>query len=125
MEREDLPSVPGAYALHFDLKTALAVPVARLGHPTLTPGTYVYAGSARGAGGIRARVARHLKPDKRPHWHVDYLSAVAVCTGVRVYPGGHECDLVADLLAAGATVPVPGFGSSDCRVCGSHLVRLP
>ena len=35
-------------------------------------------------------------------------------------------DLVRDLLELpGASVPVPGFGSSDCRACPAHLVALP
>jgi hypothetical protein len=41
-------------------------------------------------------------------------------------PGGRECDLLDRLLKApGAVVPVPGFGSSDCRTCPAHLVALP
>ena len=100
------------------------LPVARLKNPVLDPGLYVYAGSAFGPGGIRARVGRHLRMDKKPHWHIDQLSNRVACIDVKSYPGGRECALVADLLAAGATVPVPGFGSSDCRDCAAHLVRL-
>ena len=29
------------------------------------------------------------------------------------------------LVLPGASVPVPGFGSSDCRACPAHLVMLP
>lgn len=100
------------------------LPIPRLNNPVLDPGFYVYAGSAFGPGGIRARVGRHLRADKKPHWHIDFLSAQAVCVDVNTYPGGRECDLVAALLAEGATVPVTGFGSSDCRDCAAHLVRL-
>tara|TARA_R110000868_G_scaffold46376_14_gene153304 strand:- start:10412 stop:10819 length:408 start_codon:yes stop_codon:yes gene_type:complete len=119
-----LPAGPGAYALTFRLEKPLTLPVARLNSPALPPGAYVYAGSAFGPGGIRARVARHLRADKKPHWHIDHLSARAECVDVKTYPGGRECDLVAALLEAGATVPVAGFGSSDCRGCAAHLVRL-
>jgi len=52
------------------------------------------------------------------------LSSRAACIDVKTYPGGRECRLVADLLASGATIPLPGFGSSDCRGCQAHLVRL-
>ena len=39
---------------------------------------------------------------------------------------GLECDLASNLMAQqGASVPVPGFGSSDCRRCSAHLVALP
>ncbi len=121
---DDLPAAGGAYALHFELAKPLTLEIARLGRPVLEPGTYVYAGSAYGPGGIAARVGRHLKPDKKPHWHVDRLSAAAPCTRVETFPGGRECDIVSRLLSAGGSVPVPGFGSTDCRVCAAHLVRV-
>ena len=119
-----LPRVAGAYALTFRLDAETVLPIARLGFPALASGLYVYAGSARGPGGIAARVARHLRAEKTPHWHVDHLSARADCVDVQAFPGGRECDVVSALLAAGAVAPVPGFGSSDCRVCPAHLLRL-
>ncbi|SDH56387.1 GIY-YIG nuclease family protein [Roseospirillum parvum] len=91
----------------------------------LAPGVYWYAGSAYGPGGLRARLGRHLRRDKAIRWHVDRLTVEpAVEVGFLAFPGAGECALVAALLAAGATVPVPGFGSSDCRICPSHLVCL-
>ncbi len=45
---------------------------------------------------------------------------------MQAVPGGRECDLLARVLdIPGASVPVPGFGSSDCRACPAHLVTLP
>lgn len=120
----DLPSGSGAYALYFRIDDRITLPIARLNDPVLEPGTYVYAGSAFGPGGIRARVGRHLRADKKPHWHIDHLSARVACVEVRTYPGGRECSLVAMLISDGAVVPVAGFGSSDCRDCAAHLVRL-
>lgn len=124
----DMTSAGGAYALHFRLDTPLVLAISRLGFPTLVPGYYVYAGSALGPGGIRARVARHLRlgggPGGRVHWHVDHISAAACCVAVEAYPGGRECDIVAPLVAGGAAVPVPGFGSSDCGTCSAHLLWL-
>lgn len=41
-------------------------------------------------------------------------------------PGRRECAIVAAIGALpGVTVPAPGFGSSDCRVCPAHLLLLP
>lgn len=122
----DLPRAPGAYVLI----VALDAPLALTGHgpvdAILDPGTYAYCGSARGPGGIRARVQRHLRPDKRPHWHVDRLTDAGRVVSVRAVPGGRECDLLHEMLAVpGAMTPVPGFGSTDCRRCPSHLVQLP
>ena len=123
-ELSELPAGPGAYALTFRVDAPLVLPIATLGDPVLDPGLYVYAGSAFGPGGIRARVGRLLRAEKKPHWHIDHLSSRAVCIDVKTYPGGRKCSLVANLLASGATVPLPGFGSSDCRDCEAHLVRL-
>ncbi len=73
-----------------------------------------------------ARIGRHLRADKTPRWHVDRLTAAGRVVGVRAVPGGQECGLVRGLLELpGASVPVPGFGSSDCRSCPAHLVMLP
>lgn len=124
MAADDLPDAPGAYALTFRLDDPATLPIATLDNPVLAAGTYVYAGSAFGPGGIRARVSRHLRAEKKAHWHIDHLSARADCIDVKTYPGGRECALVAELLAAGADVPVPGFGSSDCYDCAAHLVFL-
>jgi hypothetical protein len=45
----DLPALPDAYPLLFDLATPLALgPVDRLGRVRLAHGPYAYAGSAKG-----------------------------------------------------------------------------
>ena len=121
-----LPAAPGAYILWIDLPQPLTVAVARRAAATLAPGRYAYCGSARGPGGIRARVARHLRAEKRPHWHIDRLTGVGRVVAVHGIPDGSECDL-ADFLAGltGVSAPVPGFGSSDCRRCTSHLLAVP
>lgn len=124
IDADDLPVEAGAYGLTFRLDGPMILPIATLRNPVLAAGDYVYAGSAFGPGGIRARVTRHLRADKKPHWHIDHLSALASCIDVRTYPGERECALVADMLAEGAEFPVPGFGSSDCRNCAAHLVLL-
>lgn len=120
-----LPAGPGAYVLIIDCAEPVPLDIATLAATDLPAGRYAYAGSARGPGGIRARVGRHLRADKKPHWHIDRLTARAKIVDVRAYPGGRECDLVTELLSRpGAHAPVPGFGSSDCRDCVSHLVAL-
>ena len=121
----DLPPEPGAYVLIVELDRPLRLAHARLGKVALAPGRYAYAGSARGPGGIRARVARHFRTDKKPHWHIDLLTAEARIAGALALPGRSECEIVAELLARGAaTAPVKGFGSSDCAVCPAHLLAL-
>ncbi|MEE2995786.1 MAG: GIY-YIG nuclease family protein [Pseudomonadota bacterium] len=114
----------GAYLLYFSVREPVVLPILRLNNPSLDCGTYVYAGSAYGPGGIRARVSRHLRIEKKPHWHVDYLSTCVACARVEVFPGGNECDLVLDLLRLGGDTPISAYGSTDCKFCEAHLVRL-
>jgi Uri superfamily endonuclease len=121
-----LPAGPGAYALEIVLERALAIPVASLGSPRLGPGRYVYLGSAKGPGGLRARVGRHLRQGKARRWHVDHLTARAPVTAVVSRPGQSECALARALLAhPRVAAPVRGFGSSDCRQCPAHLLSVP
>ncbi len=123
---EPISREPGAYVLWIELAAPLALDIPKLGAATLAPGRYAYCGSAHGPGGLKARIGRHLRRGKVPHWHVDRLTAAGRVTGVRAVPGGQECDLLRGLLAVpGISVPVPGFGSSDCRACPAHLVALP
>ncbi|MDC7789088.1 GIY-YIG nuclease family protein [Rhodoplanes sp. TEM] len=90
---------------------------------TLAPGRYLYCGSARGPGGLRARIARHLRRRKTLRWHVDRLTTRGTVIAVWAVPDGDECALAGAL--AGLPVPIPGFGASDCRRCPSHLFAWP
>lgn len=120
----DLPNQPGTYILAIPVDAALTITPGKLGTVTLPPATYLYVGSAHGPGGLRARVGRHLRSDKRLHWHIDALTTAATVTEVwyRVSPDRLECKWASELLARpGASIPVPGFGASDCG-CVSHLI---
>jgi Uri superfamily endonuclease len=119
-----LPAVAGAYALLIDLGRPAPLPPRFAPALVVAAGAYLYLGSARGGGGIRARCARHMAGDKSLRWHVDWLTTRARRVRALAVPGGDECVLAAALLAAGAGVPVPGFGSSDCATCPSHLLSL-
>ncbi|MFO8145391.1 MAG: DUF123 domain-containing protein, partial [Candidatus Syntrophosphaera sp.] len=50
-------------------------------------------GSARGPGGLAARIARHQREPKPRHWHIDYLRAHAELIAVWYTVGslGREC----------------------------------
>ena len=118
----DAPSSPGAYALWLQLGAPLDVRTGKIS-ATLPAGDYLYCGSAKGPGGLRARLARHMRKNKRAHWHVDQLTFVAKALGAFVEEGGDECALNAAL--DGMPIPMPGFGSSDCRRCAAHLRLWP
>lgn len=130
----EFPSLPGTYALFMTLAAPAELTIGRLGTFAFPVGQYIYTGSARGQGGLRARLRHHLRPAQRPHWHIDYLRKRAVVTG-GVYvvqqevPAGNvplECAWSLALLAlSGASVPAAGFGASDCTsLCGAHLVHF-
>ena len=120
----ELPTEKGAYLLALHLARPFAGTLR--GTPfALSPGWYTYCGSANGPGGIKARVSRHFRSDKKSHWHVDPLTVAAEDMWSFAFPGGSECELVAFLMETSAfSQPLPGFGSSDCASCRSHLLRL-
>ncbi len=117
----------GTYLLQLHAAEPVALTVGGLGAFTLPAGIYVYAGSAHGAGGLAARLARHLRAEKRRHWHIDALTAALPVVAVWTMASRErlECVWVQGVLAAGASAPIRGFGSSDCRAgCPAHLLRL-
>lgn len=63
--------------------------------------------------------------DKPRRWHIDWLTTAAGDRAVWTVADGDECALREALTAAGAAVPVAGFGSSDCRRCPAHLLHWP
>jgi Uri superfamily endonuclease len=122
-----LPALPGTYVLVLRLERTLALAAGRLAPAQLAPGLFAYIGSARGPGGLRARVGRHLRADKKPRWHIDALVAVAPVERVwyAVTAGREECRWARTVRALpGVTAPIPGFGASDCA-CETHLLALP
>ncbi|MDP2659707.1 MAG: GIY-YIG nuclease family protein [Dehalococcoidia bacterium] len=115
----------GAYALLLHLDRQTHLDVGRLGRFAFPSGYYLYLGSA--LGGLKARLSRHLRRPKTLRWHIDYLTAHAEVVEIWWHSDREkrECAWAAlTLKLPGANVPVPRFGSSDCR-CPSHLVRLP
>ena len=109
----------GVYVAVFYLPTNKLIQIGQLGRIHLHKGFYFYAGSAQKH--LQQRLARHSRRDKRLHWHIDYLSTVAIMLGALVYHGSKslECRL-AGILASHYDCPVEGFGCSDCRY-RSHL----
>ncbi|MFP4250514.1 MAG: GIY-YIG nuclease family protein [Armatimonadota bacterium] len=114
----EVARVTGSYVLIMTLDRPCRVEVGALGEIHFPAGAYAYAGSAMG--GLDARIARHLRDDKRLHWHVDYLLQHAeVAEVVRVESDERlECR-IASALAERLAV-VERFGSSDCA-CPGHL----
>ncbi len=127
MERErNGAEMKGTYALVLQLERQAEIAIGKLGTFTFPTGYYLYLGSALGPGGLEARLSRHRRRDKKLRWHIDYLLEYAQL--VEVWSAASTARLECLWAQAarglpGGEIPVPGFGSSDCR-CPSHLIRL-
>jgi len=90
----------------------------------LKPSFYLYVGSAFGSGGLKSRLLRHLKRNKKPHWHLDFITTSSSFCPISAYLFAKkriECNLAGELLKEFNFVP--SFGSSDCT-CPSHLFSI-
>ena len=122
-----IPSVSGDYILLLSLPEARHLTIGRLGAFDFPAGVYAYVGSARGPGGLAARLRHHLTLSARPHWHVDYLRRECAMEAVWWHAGDTRLEhRWAALLGGfpGALCIAPRFGASDCT-CPSHLFWLP
>lgn len=122
------PPDRGAYLLVIELKSDCDITIGRLGRFRFRAGYYFYAGSAMR--GLAARIARHKRLLKRRYWHIDYLLShpAARLVSAEPFPSKvrEECEISqAVQQLQGMTVPVKGFGSSDCtRGCPAHLAYI-
>ena len=115
------------YALVFKLKHGFKGRVGSLGEVVLEPGIYVYIGSARGGGGLRARILRHISRSKRIHWHIDYVTMskgyeplLAVYTKTE---DDVEEEIARNLISYNAfSIACQRFGSTD-KNSPSHLLK--
>jgi Uri superfamily endonuclease len=110
--------VKGSYVLLIQLPEDQNITTGKLNVTYFPRGYYAYVGSAMR--GFKSRLDRHLKSDKKPHWHIDYflekasISEIILCeTKNRI-----ECAIAQALSCQFDSIP--GFGSSDCK-CRSHL----
>jgi Uri superfamily endonuclease len=112
----------GIYCLVFK-NPGCTVTVGALGPVAFEPGWHIYVGSALGSGGL-ARLERHRvlsrRKDKRPKWHVDYLSVSRYFRLRSTVHAETKERLECRLAAALGEEAVPGFGAGDCD-CRSHL----
>jgi len=125
MHTLNLLKKPGVYVLIFQIAKPFNVNVGGLGKVDFKPGTYLYVGSARGKGGIKARVMRHLSKEKKLKWHIDYLTSSnnvnILCVIYSYTKNPLEPALVRKLEVCLERV-VKGFGSTDTRLY-THLFR--
>lgn len=114
----------GIYALLIKVKRKVNIQIGKLGKFEFPKGWYLYIGS--GKNGLEKRVKRHLRKKRNLFWHIDYLLSAPDTEIEKVWikEGGKECSLAKRIAQTDIfKIPVPGFGSSDCR-CKSHLFLI-
>lgn len=114
----------GSYILVLRLDEPRCVDVGKLGRVCFPPGVYLYFGSA--LNGLNGRIKRHLRREKKVHWHIDNLTLLTSVEEVWWVDEGRnwECAWANETAGlTGRSWSVAGFGSSDCG-CGSHLHAL-
>ena len=115
--------IGGIYVLLIELKSEIKVNVGSIGKTEFRKGLYAYVGSAQK--NLEQRVKRHLRREKKKHWHIDYLldNTGAHVIGVLYKPAKkkEECNTAKRLQ--NLAIEINGFGCSDCR-CKSHLFQI-
>lgn len=112
---------PGTYILMIQLEDDAQIRIASLGMVQFRAGSYLYVGSA--LRGLEARLARHLRQEKRLYWHIDYLLERGTIREIWYHLGPQrlECVWARALAGAAGISPFPSpFGASDCA-CHTHL----
>ncbi len=122
----------GSYQLTIKVKKDITIRVGVLGICLFQKGIYAYTGSAMK--NLRQRVERHFRNDKNkslinPRWHIDYLlsNENTEIISHTLYPSRYREECIRNirlLKIKKAAVPVLGFGSSDCRNCKAHLIKI-
>lgn len=108
----------GSYILVIELKTEKKINIGKLGKIYFKPGFYFYVGSA--LNGLEQRIDRHIRYEKKLHWHIDYLLKYGEIKEVYYKEGTSkdECKISQNL--AQVFPSIQDFGCSDCK-CSSHL----
>jgi Uri superfamily endonuclease len=112
----------GIYQLLIYLPKNVSIVIGKKGEFRFPKGYYIYTGSAHN--GLKKRVGRHLRKDKKHFWHIDYLLDFASIKKVYFFTNSklEECALNVKMLKEPeAKIIMPKFGSSDCG-CPAHLV---
>ena len=116
----------GTYALVLLLARSRMIKIGKLGSFIFPSGHYAYIGSAFGSGGLYARIKRHMRKEKRFHWHIDYLRQHAVIEEIWICREKTKSEHAwARFLEnhIGTELPIHGFGCSDCT-CTTHLFHF-
>ena len=122
-----LPRCRGVYLLALKMSRELRI---RYGfrEESLSPGIYMYVGSAMGGGGIKGRITRHLRRSKPIHWHIDRLTSTPGASVILISYLCTERREAESILASACRTILkpgpPGFGCSDKPKDKTHLYKV-
>jgi sugar fermentation stimulation protein A len=108
----------GAYLLLLRMDKTQSICIGKMGVLPFPAGFYIYVGSAMN--GLEARVNRHLRRNKKYHWHIDYLLDHAYIYEAVLIPSVERLECVLGKALSSQMKCIPRFGSSDCA-CKGHL----
>ncbi len=109
------------YQLYIRLSSPCHITVGRLGAFDFPAGRYIYTGSAKK--NFEARIARHLRREKKLRWHIDYLLSHPYADIDKVMRHSDSECLVNQRV--NGCIVIEKFGATDCKSgCGSHLKLL-
>jgi len=108
----------GVYILLIKVEPDQTIQIGRLRKIFFKKGFYAYVGSAMNS--LEGRINRHLRSDKKVHWHIDYLLKRSDI--IKVFYRGTERKIECDVarIFSKKLENINGFGCSDCN-CNSHL----
>jgi Uri superfamily endonuclease len=108
----------GSYILIIELPEEQIITIGSLKAIYFPRGYYAYVGSAMGR--FEPRLRHHLKGNKKPHWHIDYLLAKAAITDIILCETRERIECTIAQALQGQFDAITGFGATDCK-CNSHL----
>ena len=108
----------GSYILVLGLPERRKIITGSLGSIDFEEGNYAYVGSA--LGGLESRLNRHLRSNKKLHWHIDYLLQEASVSSIIICRTDKRIECTIARILSRQFESINNFGSSDCR-CPSHL----
>ncbi|MEO2117028.1 MAG: DUF123 domain-containing protein [Methanocaldococcus sp.] len=121
VSKNNIPNEKGTYILKIKLKEGKKIKFGKIDR-FFKKGYYFYVGSAYGNSiNLKNRIERHLRDDKKMHWHIDYLLKFGKVEEIYITNEKVECEVANEFIKKFDFVE--NFGCSDCK-CKSHLFYL-
>ena len=108
----------GSYVLVIKNEEDQKIRIGKLGEIFFKKDFYCYIGSA--LNGLEQRINRHLRKNKKMHWHIDYFLNKTKITDVFIKESKNKEECKIANVFNKKLKSIADFGCSDCS-CSSHL----